>query len=101
MSRSQVMSRARRDVLLLACAALSAIGACATRPAPQVPVQVNLEGTDGAFHPLAPQGSDSYSVVIFFSAECHVLAAHDERVRKLAADFGARGVSWIGVDSEV
>jgi hypothetical protein len=39
--------------------------------------------------------------VIFFSAECHVLLAHDERVQKLAADFGAQGVSFLGVDSEI
>jgi hypothetical protein len=60
-----------------------------------------LDGTDGAPHSIVPTDQDAYTAVIFFSAECHVLAAHDERVRKLATEFMPRGVRFVGVDSEI
>lgn len=60
-----------------------------------------LAGTDNALHEVAPQGSDKYTVLIFFSADCHVLKLHDERLRRLATHYGERGVRFYGVDPEV
>jgi peroxiredoxin len=54
-----------------------------------------------ALHALAPQGAERFTVVMFFSADCHVLRAHDERVRELAAEYGARGVRFLALDPEV
>ena len=78
--------------LALACASCAA--------APHGPAE-SLRGTDGAVHPIAPLEGDRYAVVIFFSADCHVLRAHDDRIRQLAADFAPRGVRFWAVDSEV
>jgi hypothetical protein len=50
---------------------------------------------------LAPQGAEKYAVVIFFSANCHVLSAHDARIRELAADYAARGIRFLALDPEV
>ena len=42
-----------------------------------------------------------YTVVVFTSAKCGCLTAHDERLQKLATSYAARGVQFLGVDSEV
>jgi hypothetical protein len=42
-----------------------------------------------------------YTVVVFFSEDCHVLRAHDERLRRLATDYGGRGVRFLALDPEV
>ena len=59
-----------------------------------------LAGTDGAMHEILPRGSERYAVVIFFSADCHILKLHDERLRRIATHFGEKGVRFYGVDSE-
>jgi thiol-disulfide isomerase/thioredoxin len=60
-----------------------------------------LVGTDDATHDLAPRGGDRFAVLIFFSADCHVLRAHDERLLRLAQRYAGRGVRFFAVDSEV
>ena len=75
--------------------------ACAASPPARVTTAERLEGTDGALHAVLPLDRDAYTVVIFFSADCHVLAAHDDRIRKLVADFAARRVRFLAVDPEV
>lgn len=81
--------------------ALGFVLACTPAPLPQVVASDRLHGTDGKAHVLAPLASDGYTVVIFFSADCHVLRAHDDRVRALADRFASRRVRFLAVDSEV
>ncbi len=81
--------------------ALSTIVACASNAPLHVATPAPLPGTDGASHSILPTAPDAYTVVIFFSSGCHVLAAHDERVRNVAKSFAHRGVRFLGVDSEV
>ena len=82
-------------------AVLALLSACATSSPGRVTSAEGLLGTDGAVHALLPPSSDAYTVVIFFSRDCHVLAAHDDRIRKLAADFGHPRVRILAVDPEV
>ncbi len=51
-------------------------------------------------HALAPQGTEKYTAIVFFSADCHVLRAHDERLRALAQDFREAGVKFVALDPE-
>jgi peroxiredoxin len=81
-------------VMLASCAANPA-------PAPRPPVDSLMEGTDGALHAIVPREQGAYVVIIFFSPECHILAAHDDRLRKLVTAFGSSGVHFLAVDSEV
>ncbi len=60
-----------------------------------------LAGTDGAPHDLLPTGEERYVVLIFFSADCQVLAAHDERIRGIAETYVRRGFRFLAVDPEV
>jgi hypothetical protein len=41
------------------------------------------------------------TVLVFYSPDCHCLAAHDARIVDLATRYGARGVSFFLVDSEI
>lgn len=85
----------------IAGVALVVIAACASNMPTRVAAVEHLEATDGASHAIVPIAPDAYTVVIFFSTECHVLTVHDERVRQLAAEFAPRGVRFLGVDPEV
>lgn len=85
----------------MACAAFVGCAGCTAKPAPEVPASATLDGTDGAPHALVAREPYAYLVVIFFSAECHVLRAHDARVVQLAADFAPQNVQFLAVDSEV
>ena len=87
--------------LAIPIAVLSLMSACAANSPGRVTSAEGLPGTDGALHTLLPPRADAYTVVIFFSPDCHVLAAHDDRIRKLAADFGPPRVRILGVDPEV
>jgi AhpC/TSA family len=82
-------------------AAMVLFTACAASAPAQVTSATPLQGTDGALHALLPSDKNAYTVVIFFSPDCHVLAAHDDRIRKLAADFGPPRVRILAVDPEV
>ena len=88
----------KRAILI---AVLALVSACATNSPGRVMSAEGLPGTDGAIHALLPPSTDTYTVVIFFSPDCHVLAAHDDRIRKLAADFGPPRVRILAVDPEV
>ncbi len=82
--RAGAAMRALVSILFLACAL----------------VPDRLRGTDDAVHELGPSGSDAYTVLIFFSAGCHVLEAHDERLAHLYAEFAPKGVRFLAVDPE-
>jgi hypothetical protein len=71
--------------------------ACATT---RSAAPTRLRGTDDAAHELVPSGADAYTVLIFFSADCHVLEVHDERIARLAGQFANKGVRFFAVDPE-
>jgi hypothetical protein len=80
-----------------------ATASCAPRArAPAVAPDVVLVDTTGAAHPLrrGPPAS-TLTVISFFSAHCPCQAAHDARLRELHARFGAAGVAFLAVDSEI
>jgi hypothetical protein len=58
-------------------------------------------GSADALRALAPPGDEAYTVVLFFSVDCHVLRAHDERWRALATEYAPRGVRFLALDPEV
>lgn len=94
------------------------VASCAARPASQRP-GAGLEGAPGpagsrGWGGLALVGpraepfdlgravaSARLTVLVFFSAHCHCLDAHDARLRALEAAFRPRGVQLFMIDSEV
>lgn len=62
---------------------------------------IPLTGTDGRTRTLSDiLGDGRYLVVTFFSASCPCQTAHDTRLKDLHAQWHARGVEFIAVDSE-
>lgn len=39
------------------------------------------------------------AVIVFVSAQCPVVKAYNERISKLAADYAAKGINFIGINS--
>ena len=58
-----------------------------------------LPDTDGKNHALSSLKGKNGAVVIFISVQCPISNAYNERMSKLAEDYGARGISVIGVNS--
>jgi peroxiredoxin len=83
-------------------AALAILTACAPPPSlgRTLPLRA-LAGTDGAPHPIEPDGTARFTVLVFFADHCPCQAAHDARLRDLYARYHPRGVEVFAVDSEV
>ncbi len=59
----------------------------------------SLPDADGRAHTLASLKGKSGTVLIFVATRCPVSNAYNERMAKLAADYRARGVSVVGINS--
>jgi peroxiredoxin len=60
-----------------------------------------LPDADGKEHSLNSLKGKNGSVLIFVGTKCPVSNAYNERMEKLAQDYKARGVSVIGINSNV
>ncbi len=58
-----------------------------------------LPDADGATHSLAALKGKNGTVLIFVATRCPVSNAYNERMAKLAADYQARGVNVVGINS--
>ncbi|HMQ03229.1 MAG TPA: thioredoxin family protein [Pyrinomonadaceae bacterium] len=59
----------------------------------------SLKGTDGKTHSLNDLKGKNGAVVIFLSAQCPVVKAYIERIDEIAAAYKAKGVAFIGINS--
>ncbi|MFI5298034.1 MAG: redoxin domain-containing protein [Polyangiales bacterium] len=81
-----------------------ALGVGCVRPSTAAPptADVSLIAADG--HRLETRelwsGAD-WTVLVFISRDCPCVAAHDARLRELAATFASRGVRFFAIDSEL
>jgi len=60
-----------------------------------------LPGTDGKEHSLSSLKGEKGAVVMFLSAQCPVVKGYIERINAVAADYKAKGITFIGVNSNV
>lgn len=58
-----------------------------------------LSGTDGKSHSLNSLKGKNGAVVMFLSAQCPVVKAYIERINAVAADYQAKGITFIGINS--
>lgn len=59
----------------------------------------SLPDTDGKTRSLNELKGKNGAVIIFLSAQCPVVRGYVDRINELAADYQAKGVSFIGVNS--
>jgi len=60
-----------------------------------------LPNADGQDRALSALKGKNGTVLIFISVQCPVSNAYNERMEKLAADYKAKGISVIGINSNV
>jgi peroxiredoxin len=56
----------------------------------------DLSGKQMSFNDLKGKNG---AVIVFLSAQCPVVKSYNERINKLAADYQAKGVNFIGINS--
>lgn len=59
----------------------------------------SLSGVDGGTHSLNSLKGKNGAVVIFLSAQCPVVKSYIERINAVAADYKAKGITFIGINS--
>ena len=58
-----------------------------------------LTGTDNKEHSFDDLKGKNGAIVVFLSAQCPVVKMYDERINKIAAEYKAKGINFIGVNS--
>jgi len=58
-----------------------------------------LSDTNGSSQSLNDLKGKNGAVVIFLSAQCPVVKGYHERINQLAADYQAKGINFIGINS--
>lgn len=58
-----------------------------------------LPDTNGKEHTLDSLKGANGSVIVFLSAQCPVVKAYNERINQIAADYQAKGIAFIGINS--
>jgi peroxiredoxin len=60
-----------------------------------------LPDTDGKMQSLTDMKGKNGAVLIFVSAQCPVVRGYNERMNQIAADYKAKGINVIGINSNV
>ena len=61
-----------------------------------------LPGSDGEKHAVPPVDPESrFTVLVFISKDCEIVAAHEQRLNALARELDQNGVDFFAIDSEV
>lgn len=59
----------------------------------------SLPDTAGKTHSLNSLKGKNGAVLVWLSAQCPVVKAYHERINNLAADYAAKGIAFIGINS--
>ncbi|MCA1588957.1 MAG: thioredoxin family protein [Acidobacteria bacterium] len=58
-----------------------------------------LPDTDGKTRSLKELQGKRGAVIVFLSAQCPVVKGYNERINQVAADYAAKGINFIGINS--
>jgi peroxiredoxin len=90
----------KRSLSLLVVMIALAIGASAQGiQVGAVMEDFKLEDTSGKMQSLNSLKGKNGAVLIWLSAQCPVVKAYHERINALAADYAAKGINFIGINS--
>lgn len=59
----------------------------------------SLPDLTGTSRSLSELSGKNGAVVVFLSAQCPVVKAYNERISQVAADYAAKGINFIGINS--
>lgn len=96
--------RQKRAVLFTVFAMLAFVLIPTTSEAGDFAVGTTLENfslpdTAGKAHSFNDLKGKNGAVIVFLSAQCPVVKAYNERVSQIAADYAAKGITFIGINS--
>ena len=92
----------KRNVLLLVAVLVFAIGANAQGVQVGATLEdFSLADTSGKMHSLNSLKGKNGAVLVWLSAQCPVVKAYHERINSIAADYAAKGINFIGINSNV
>jgi peroxiredoxin len=105
MKKHYALSIFLASIIIIAFAAVAGSGSTSDLPAPPaigtMIEDFKLPDTSGAERSLKSLAGKNGAVLIFISVQCPVSNGYNERMEKLAEDYKARGVSVIGINSNV
>ena len=87
-----------KALLLASVLGLGACGHAAVAPARDSTIS-STDGTSARFQEYLARAP--FTVLVFVSADCPCLTAHDERLRELFAVYAPRGIQFFAIESEV
>src|ERR1043165_6207814 len=92
------------SLLVVALAAISSIGRTVSDlPAPPAIGTLiddfKLPDANGKEHSLKPRAGAKGAVILFIATKCPVSNAYNERMEKLAQEYKAKGINFIGINS--
>lgn len=61
----------------------------------------SLPNTEGIVKSFSDMKGKNGAVIMFVSSQCPVVKDYNERMNQIAADYGAKGIAFIGVNSNV
>ena len=104
MKRKQIFSLALATFLIFVGAVIAGSGRTdeASFVAPAIGSAIedfSLPDTDGKAHTLNSLKGKNGTVLIFIAVQCPMSNAYNERMEKLAQDYGAKGISVIGINA--
>ena len=59
----------------------------------------SLPDTNGKNQTLNDLKGEKGTVIVFVSAQCPVVKAYNERINQIAADYKAKGINFVGINS--
>jgi len=59
----------------------------------------SLSDTDGKMHSFNDLKGKNGAVIVFLSAQCPVVKQYNDRISQIAADYQAKGINFIGINS--
>lgn len=59
----------------------------------------SMPDTNGSVRSYADLKGKNGTVIVFLSAQCPVVKAYNERISQIAADYEAKGINFIGINS--
>ena len=105
MKKYYALSLFLASIIVIAFAAVAGSGGTSDLPAPPaIGTTIDdfkLPDTNGAEHSLKSLTGKHGAVLIFISVQCPVSNGYNERMKKLAEDYQARGINVIGINSNV
>jgi peroxiredoxin len=96
-----------RNVSILMALVLMAAGVVSANEVPAPPaIGSTIEGfslpdVDGTERSLKSLAGEKGTVLLFIAVQCPVSNAYNERMEKLAADYKAKGINVVGINSNV